>query len=75
MTLEEMTPGERGRIVALNFDECFCDRLRVMGFGENDAVECMCRAAVGSPVLYRAKGALVALRKCDCKNISVDNLF
>ena len=42
MTLEELTHGERGRIVALNFDECFCDRLRVMGFGENDAVECVC---------------------------------
>ena len=42
-----------------------------MGFTAGERVECICRSAFGSPILYFAKGSAVALRKRDASRVAV----
>ena len=71
MLLYDLKEGQSGKLTALLFDTKLSERLRDMGFCEGETVSCVKRAAFKSPVLYRVKGSLVALRKSEALKIEV----
>ncbi|MFR5876940.1 MAG: FeoA family protein [Eubacterium sp.] len=71
MFLSDMKEGQTGVISAVNFDNSFKTRLNDMGFCDGESVICIKRSVMSSPILYRVKGAGVALRKSDAKHIEV----
>ena len=42
-----------------------------IGLTENTAVECVGRSPAGDPTAFLIRGAVIALREEDCKNILV----
>ena len=71
MRLYDLKEGEAAVIERLALEESFAVRLRDMGFCESERVSCVRLAAMKSPVIYRVKGSLVALRKKDAERIDV----
>jgi Fe2+ transport system protein FeoA len=71
MILSNMKEGQVGVISAVNFDDAFKIRLNDMGFCDGEQVECVKRAVMTSPIIYKVKGAGIALRKSDAKFIEV----
>ncbi len=69
MFLYDLKEGQSAELKALLFDKKLSERLRDMGFCEGERVTCIKRAAFKSPVLYRVKGSLVALRKTEAQRI------
>ena len=73
MLLYELEEGAQAKIRSLGLEPSFASRLRDMGFCEGEAVTCIRIAAMKSPVIYRVKGTLVALRKRDAERVETDN--
>ena len=71
MLLCDLKENETGAIIRINLGGAFADRLRDMGFCEGERVECVRRAVLSSPILYRVKGSEIALRKTDAAAIEV----
>ncbi|MBQ9517565.1 MAG: ferrous iron transport protein A [Eubacterium sp.] len=71
MFLSELKDAQSGVISSINADAAFTRRLGEMGFTAGERVECICRSAFGSPILYFAKGSAVALRKRDASRVAV----
>ena len=71
MLLYELSENQTGVISAIHIDGAFRKRLKVMGFCEGEPIQCLKKAALSSPVLYRIKGYDVALRKSDAVLIEV----
>ena len=71
MFLYELKEGQRAEISELFAEGEFSSRLRDMGFCEGEEIMCVKKAVFKSPVLYRVKGSLVALRKTEAEKIEV----
>ncbi len=71
MFLYELKEGQRAEISELFAEGEFSSRLRDMGFCEGEEIVCVKRAVFSSPVLYRVKGSMISLRKCDALKIGV----
>jgi Fe2+ transport system protein FeoA len=72
MRLNELKEGRSAIITFIDAVPSFQKRLRDIGFCEGERVHCVKRAVLGSPVLYRVKGTLLALRKGDSCVIGVE---
>lgn len=46
-------------------------RLFDLGLTENTTVRCVLKGPSGDPSAYLIRGAVIALRKCDCEHIFV----
>jgi len=70
-SLNDILPGEIASVKKINI--CGDKRRRFMDIGliEGTKIECIGRSPLGDPSAYIIRGAAIALRKCDCKNISV----
>ena len=71
MFLYELKEGQRAEISELFAEGEFSSRLRDMGFCEGEEIMCVKKAVFKSPVLYKVKGSLVALRKAEAEEIEV----
>ncbi len=71
MFLYDLKEGQKAKISALSAGAEFAARLRDMGFCEGEEILCVKKSAFKSPVLYRVKGSLFSLRKCDALKIGV----
>ncbi len=71
MKMSMLKEGESAVIKELQCENAFAVRLRDMGFVEGERVECKKIAALSSPVLYRVKGADIALRTGDAEKLEV----
>ena len=69
MFLSDMKENQRAKVVKNSICGGFGTRLRDLGFYEGEEVLCVKRAVFSSPILYRVKGSLVALRKEDAQKI------
>ncbi|WP_448853455.1 FeoA family protein [Corynebacterium frankenforstense] len=80
--LNELRPGERGRIVATDAADDAKDeqhrrllaRLRNLGFVPGAVVEPHCRAPMKDPTVYRIADYEIALRGRDAATITVTRL-
>ena len=47
-------------------------RMQDLGLIPGTCVRCLYIAPAGSPAVYLIRGAMVALRRCDAKNVTVE---
>lgn len=67
--LSDLLPGECCVIKSIGDDML---RFRELGLHPGAVVRCETAAPSGSPIGFWISGALIALRRSDCKNIGVD---
>ncbi|HHZ05580.1 MAG TPA: ferrous iron transport protein A [Clostridiales bacterium] len=71
--LNDIKPGERGIVSALNSSGSMRRRLLDIGLVENTHIECLGRSPGGDPSAFLIRGAVIAIRSDDCKNILIDS--
>lgn len=67
--LNDLCPGDRGTVGALHSTGAMRRRLLDIGLIENTAVECLGRSPGGDPAAYLIRGAVIAIRRCDGKDV------
>lgn len=68
-SLNDMTIGEKGSVVNLKTKGSMRRRLQDIGLVIGSKVKCVLVSPGGDPIAYRIKGAVIALRSEDAKNI------
>ncbi|MDO5558603.1 MAG: FeoA family protein [Oscillospiraceae bacterium] len=72
-SLNDIRPGQKARIKNLLSTGSIRRRLLDIGLIENTEVECLGRSPGGDPSAYLIRGAVIAIRSEDCKNILIYN--
>lgn len=70
-TLDALTEGACARVTALQARGSLRRRLLDFGLIEGTEIRCLRISPTGSPVLYRVRGTMLALRRCDAEKIRV----
>lgn len=70
--LDELKPGEKGRVAGLYLAEDMKRRLQDMGLVDGAGVECIHKSPLGDPKAYLIKGAVIAIRNEDSVRIRVE---
>lgn len=68
-TLAELSPGEGAVVQTLRLPPALLERLEDLGLVEGTFVWCRLRAPSGSPLAFRIRGAVIALRRQDAAQI------
>lgn len=74
LTLDRLTPGQRGRIIALHADAMLTQRLMEMGMLEGDEVELIALAPLGDPLEVRLGDSRLSLRRAEAGRVEVQLL-
>ena len=69
-TLSDISPGQRASVVALNSTGSM-RRLLDIGLIDGTEVECVGRSPGGDPAAFLIRGAVIAIRNADCRDIIV----
>ncbi len=69
MNLADLQPGERGMVQGLLLEGGQRRRLLDIGLVQNTPVQCLGRSPAGDPSAYLIRGAVIALRAQDCRQI------
>lgn len=69
--LNDLAPGQRGRVLSLDVTGGMRRRLLDLGLVEDTAVECLGRSPGGDPAAYLIRGAVIALRDSDSRGILI----
>ncbi|MBQ3114852.1 MAG: ferrous iron transport protein A [Clostridia bacterium] len=70
-TLNDLDINEEGYVSSLVSNEDIRRRLLDMGLVEGTRVKCVLKSPGGDPVAYNIRGAVVAIRNEDSKNIFI----
>ena len=73
-TLNDLRPGQFALVKALHSTGGIRRRLQDIGLIENTLVECLGVSPGGDPAAFCVRGAVIALRAEDSRNISVTAL-
>ncbi len=71
-TLSDLRPGERAVVRRLEAAGDTRRRLQDIGLIQGTAVTCLRRSPLGDPVAYRIRGATMALRGADARQVEVE---
>lgn len=74
MSLNCLKEGQRGRIKKLNMAAGLRRRLQNLGLIEGTCICCLRKSPAGDPVIYRARGIMLALRNADSSQILVEEV-
>ncbi len=74
MTLDELKPGERARILEIRGDDEAADRLMEMGLVEETEIAVVKFAPLGDPIEIAVRGYHLTLRKIEAKNVEVEKI-
>lgn len=69
--LSDLKPGQHATVSALLSTGSMRRRLLDIGLVENTAVECLGRSPGGDPSAFLIRGAVIAIRSEDCRNILI----
>lgn len=69
--LSDIRPGEKATVSALRTEGSMRRRLLDIGLIENTDVECLGRSPAGDPSAYLIRGAVIAIRAADCRDILI----
>ena len=72
MTLDQLRPRERARILSIDGGHGLCRRLGQMGMRPGDTIEVDPRGAFRGPCLVRVHGSLVAIGRGIARRILVE---
>lgn len=67
--LGRMAPGMAGRVISLGCTPALSRRLSDMGVFPGTVIRCLAQSPGGDLTVFLLRGAVVALRRRDCKNI------
>lgn len=70
-SLNVLREGEKGKVACLLSEGGIRRRLQDIGLIEGTEVECLQSSPAGDPVAYLIRGAVIALRSEDSRNILV----
>jgi ferrous iron transport protein A len=73
-TLDRLTLGRRGRIVAVSGEDGLVQRLMEMGMLEGDEVEVLAVAPLGGPLEVRLGDYRLSLRRSEAARIEIEPL-
>ena len=71
-TLSDIKPGQTVRVRALTATGSIRRRLLDMGLIKDTAVTCLGVSPFGDPSAYLIRGAVIAIRKTDSRNILIE---
>lgn len=71
LNLNDIRPGESCSVAGLRASGSMRRRLLDLGFVENARVECLGRSPFGDPGAFLIRGAVIAIRSEDCRDILV----
>ncbi len=74
MNLFDLKKGQKCRIDKIFSAESIRRRLLDIGLIEDTVVECVEESPQGDPKAFLIRGAVIALRQEDCKNILIKDL-
>ena len=69
--LSDIRHGEKATVSALRTEGSMRRRLLDIGLIENTDVECLGRSPAGDPSAYLIRGAVIAIRAADCRDILI----
>ena len=72
MTLDQLKPGQRGTIAAVDGDGPLVQRLMALGLLEGTEVAVVRRALGGDPIEVEVMGYSLSLRAQEARRITVD---
>ena len=72
MSMDRLEPGLRGRVSRVQVDGLLYRRLLDLGLVVGAKVEALYASPLGDPVVFRVRGANVALRKADAALVEVE---
>lgn len=75
LLLSEIKPGEKARIFSLNTKGSMRRRFLDIGLVKDTCVECIGRSPFGDPSAFLIRGAVIAIRSDDSKNIVVSPII
>ena len=68
-SLDQLQPGQRGRIANILGDDALQQRLMEMGFFEGEEVEVIARAPLGDPIEVRRGDFRLSLRRSEAARV------
>lgn len=71
LTLDQLAPGERGRITGLVAEDAFSQRLMQLGLIEDTEVLMLRRAPTGDPLEVEVMGYALSLRRAEAALVRV----
>lgn len=71
-TLSDLSPGERAVVRNLQTDAALYRRLLDIGLTPGTKVVCIGKSPCGDPAAYMIRGAVIAIRGADGKQIAVE---
>lgn len=69
--LNQLKPGEKAVVTEIETVNSLRRRLMDIGLVENTTVECVGKSPMGDPAAYLIRGAVIAIRACDCSGIRI----
>lgn len=69
--LHEVAVGQRGIVRQIHTTGTMRRRLLDIGLIENTVVECVGKSPAGDPLAFLIRGAVIAIRREDCRNIDI----
>ena len=69
--LNDIKPGQTAKVKELLSTGTIRRRLLDIGLIENTEVECLGRSPAGDPSAFLIRGAVIAIRSEDCRNILI----
>ena len=73
-SLDQLTVGQRARVIALRGDLVFVQRLMEMGMLEGDEVELLAVAPLGDPIELRLGDSRLSVRRADAARVEVESM-
>jgi ferrous iron transport protein A len=70
-SLDELSPGQRGRISALAGNDSLVQRLMEMGVFEGEEIEVVALAPLGDPLEVRLGDSRLSLRRAEASRIQI----
>jgi ferrous iron transport protein A len=72
--LDELRPGQSGRVVSIRGDAALVQRLMDLGLVEGETVEVVAFAPLGDPMEIRVGNSRLSLRRLEARGIAVDEV-
>lgn len=72
--LNDIKPGQHATVISLQSTGSMRRRLLDIGLIENTDVECLGRSPGDDPTAFLIRGAVIAIRSEDCRNILIHAL-
>lgn len=72
ITMDMMLPNTEGIVKQINDESSIKGRLHDLGIIENTTIKCVAKSPLGDPKAYLVRGAIIALREEDARNILIE---